>query len=115
MRSKGSSSPYKSEIQGKCPMQPRATRNVTNLDKDENFLVVFVNKCDHLPPMDETGASDPYLRVSWDNMVQRSMTLRGTLKPVFNAFFFFPVRMFNKKISDVKYRKNALQYELASK
>jgi centrosomal protein CEP76 len=99
-----------------CPMQPSAS-SLLHLRKKEKHLVVSIKKCEGLPVADpEFGWSDPYLRVSWDNMMKRSWVSPNTTRPVFNINFYFPVRMFSTKLESVRsYRDTALQYELQSK
>lgn len=99
-----------------CPMQPSAA-SILHLKRKEKHLVVSVNKCEGLPVADpEFGWSDPFLRVSWDNMMKRSWVSPNTTRPVFNINFYFPVRFFSPKLeSDRKYKDTALRYELQSK
>jgi centrosomal protein CEP76 len=99
-----------------CPMQP-SEASLLHLKRKEKHLVVSITKCEGLPIADpEFGWSDPFLRVSWDNMMKRSWVSPGTTRPVYNLNFYFPVRFFSSKLeNDKKYRDTALQYELQSK
>jgi len=116
MRSKGHKGVEIEEIPGGRPEQLKTNAMVTNLNRNEPHLIVFVKKCQGLAAGDpDKGTSDPYLRVGWDNMFQRCPTLRGTTRPVFNWFFYFPVRVFNPNLYKRKYWKNALTEELKSK
>jgi centrosomal protein CEP76 len=98
-----------------CPMQPAAA-SISHLKQKEKHLVVCVNKCDGLPVANpDFGWSDPYLRVSWDNMVKQSWTSPQTTRPVFNINFYFPVRLFSPKLETRRYSHTALLYEIQSK
>mmetsp|Transcript_8831 Transcript_8831/g.16885 ORF Transcript_8831/g.16885 Transcript_8831/m.16885 type:complete len:1327 (+) Transcript_8831:224-4204(+) len=103
------------EIPGGRPQQLRSALSVTHLTK-MRYLVVRVTKCEGLAVADtDTSSSDPYLRASWDNMVQLSPVLEETTAPVFNFTFFFPVRCFSPKVEKRRYQETALLYELKSK
>lgn len=43
--------------------------------------------------------------------MQKSPTLKNTVRPVFNMIFYFPVRLFNPRCMDRRYRDTALVYE----
>mmetsp|Transcript_98361 Transcript_98361/g.220198 ORF Transcript_98361/g.220198 Transcript_98361/m.220198 type:complete len:1301 (+) Transcript_98361:36-3938(+) len=105
------------EIPGGRPDQPKTSATVSHLkEATGRHLVVRVLKCEGLAVADpEKGASDPYIRVNWDNMDQRSPVLKNTLRPVFNHNFYFPVRLFNRRVEKRAYLKNALMFELKSK
>eukprot|EP00928_Gymnodinium_smaydae_P009832 TRINITY_DN13680_c0_g3_i1.p1 TRINITY_DN13680_c0_g3~~TRINITY_DN13680_c0_g3_i1.p1 ORF type:complete len:940 (+),score=143.00 TRINITY_DN13680_c0_g3_i1:58-2877(+) len=104
------------EIPGGRPEQRKSSSNVTHLNSKEKFLVVSVKKCEGLAAADgDKGTSDPYLRVCWDNMVQKSPILKMTIRPVFNHSFYFPVRLFNNRIMERRYQTTALVYEYRSK
>ena len=78
-------------------------------------LVVLVSKCEGLAIADEDkGVSSPFLRVSWDNMMQTSFVLKETIRPTFNHAFYFPVRFFNDKVTSRKYFNTAFLYEMRS-
>merc|ERR1719359_2537381 len=81
------------------------------------YLCVRVFKCENLPVADvEEGSSDPLLRILWDGVVQSSVVIPRTLRPVFNTTFYFPVRFFNDKVfKRKKYRDGLLPMELQSK
>mmetsp|Transcript_44166 Transcript_44166/g.127526 ORF Transcript_44166/g.127526 Transcript_44166/m.127526 type:complete len:1295 (-) Transcript_44166:231-4115(-) len=103
-------------IKGGRPQQPKSAATVGHLNRSEQHLVVKVFKCDGLAVADhDTASSDPYLRCSWDNMLQRSPVLKETVRPVFNFTFYFPVRLFNLQVKKKMYIDTALQYELESK
>merc|ERR1719188_1503865 len=48
-------------------------------------------------------------------MDQRSPVLKNTIRPVFNHNFYFPVRLFNRRVQNRAYLQNALMFELKSK
>lgn len=103
-------------VPGGRPKQPKSERTVSHLSKKEMHLVVRVAKCEGLAVGDtEFGTSDPFLRVLWDNGVQASQTIKGTLRPVFNFNTYFPVRFFNPKIMLPRHRETSLMFELATK
>jgi len=103
-------------VPGGRPKQPKSERTVSHLSKKEMHLVVRVAKCEGLPVGDtEFGTSDPFLRVLWDNGVQTSQTIKGTLRPVFNFNTYFPVRFFNPRIMMPRHRETSLMFELATK
>lgn len=65
------------------PEQPKGSGMVSHLSPKEQYLVVRISKCENLPIADfDSGSSDPYLRVSWDGMVQFSIILKRTVRPV---------------------------------
>eukprot|EP00746_Dinoflagellata_sp_MGD_P000196 gnl/MRDRNA2_/MRDRNA2_100357_c0_seq1.p1 gnl/MRDRNA2_/MRDRNA2_100357_c0~~gnl/MRDRNA2_/MRDRNA2_100357_c0_seq1.p1 ORF type:complete len:1229 (+),score=291.58 gnl/MRDRNA2_/MRDRNA2_100357_c0_seq1:146-3832(+) len=98
------------------PEQPKGATSVSHLNPKERFLVVRINKCESLAVADvDSGSSDPYLRVSWDGMVQFSPIIKTTVRPVFNMTFFFPVRLCYARMEKKDYQKEALVYELQSK
>lgn len=105
---------------GRRPEQPKGSTTVSHLNKDERHLVVKIRKCESLPVADfGSGSSDPYLRVSWDNMVMESQVIKESLRPVFNQSFYFPVRIvfpqMRKAINEIKYEETILRYELETK
>lgn len=107
----GQSVPSKTEV-----FQPRTSSSVGHLNSSEMHLVVQVRKCESLAIADEEkGVSSPFLRVSWDNMMQTSFVLKNTIRPTFNHTFYFPVRFFNEKITSRKYLETAFLYEMRSK
>merc|ERR1712008_365063 len=76
------------------PQQPRTKTAVSQLNPHERHLVIKVRKCEHLPSADfDTGFSDPFLRISWDGVIQTTPPIPETVSPVFNQVFYFPVRM----------------------
>ncbi|CAJ1415254.1 unnamed protein product [Effrenium voratum] len=96
--------------------QPRTSSSVGHLHSSEIHLVIRIQKCEGLAIADEDkGVSSPFLRVSWDNMMQTSAILKDTLRPVFNHTFYFPVRFFNDKVTARKYWETAFLYEMKSK
>jgi len=98
------------------PIQRVDSSNVTGLSKDEQYLVIRVDKCLNLPIADlSTCTSDPYLRVMWDEMVYSSNVIRATVRPVFKQLFFFPVRLFSPKLVERRYQENAFRYEIEDK
>eukprot|EP00927_Polykrikos_kofoidii_P057011 TRINITY_DN51115_c0_g1_i1.p1 TRINITY_DN51115_c0_g1~~TRINITY_DN51115_c0_g1_i1.p1 ORF type:complete len:1234 (-),score=191.66 TRINITY_DN51115_c0_g1_i1:83-3562(-) len=106
----------KEDIPGGRPYQPKSAVTVSHLNMREKHLVVKVTKCSGLAVAAPVrGTSDPYLQLIWDNMVQQSMVLKGTTRPVFNYTFYFPVRHFNVKCLARKYHETALRFEYASK
>mmetsp|Transcript_39243 Transcript_39243/g.98745 ORF Transcript_39243/g.98745 Transcript_39243/m.98745 type:complete len:1294 (-) Transcript_39243:41-3922(-) len=107
---------YTEDIKGGRPQQPKTATTVGHLNPMEKHLVIRVTKCDGLAVADvDTATSDPYLRCTWDNMVQKSGVLKETVRPVFNFNFFFPVRLFNRNLLKKTYRHSALKFELESK
>jgi centrosomal protein CEP76 len=107
---------YAEDIPGGRPRQPRSERTVNNMNKKEMRLVVRVFKAEGLAVGDaNTGSSDPYVRIIWDNMCLRSVVMRQTLRPVFNQSFYFPVRFFDTKVMQPKYEDKVLPLELESK
>jgi len=114
LRSKGVGN-YVEQLPLGCPVQPVAA-SIAHLKKTEKHLVVSISKCDGLPVADfDEGTSDPYLRVSWDNMVKKSWVASKTTRPVFNINFYFPVRMFSNKLESKRYKDKSLLYEIQSK
>mmetsp|Transcript_70355 Transcript_70355/g.153301 ORF Transcript_70355/g.153301 Transcript_70355/m.153301 type:complete len:1300 (+) Transcript_70355:110-4009(+) len=104
------------DIKGGRPRQPKTAATVGHLNPQEQHLVVRIVKCDNLAVADaDVGTSDPYIRCTWDNMVQRSPILKETIRPIFNFNFYFPVRLFNNRVKSKKYRDTALRFELESK
>lgn len=105
------------ELSHPRPGQPISTSTVSHLTKERQYLVVKVKKCVNLPVADvSTNASDPCVRATWDNMVLRSMTRKGTLRPLFDFSFFFPVRVvFPEVLYKKKYFDNILKQELEQK
>jgi hypothetical protein len=86
----------------------------------ERHLVVKVFKCEALPVADvDKGSSDPYLRVSWDNMVLKTPPIPETIRPIFNCSFYFPVRFtfhqLDHKKNLEKYEDTILKFELQTK
>lgn len=114
LRSKGVGS-YLDVLPLGVPVQPTEA-SIAHLKKRDTHLVVSINKCDGLAVANpDLGTSDPFLSVSWDNMLKKSWVARGTTRPVFNMHFFFPVRLFNPKLESQRYRELALLHELESK
>lgn len=109
--------PENEDIPGGRPRQPSSERTVSHLNKKEFQLVVRVSKAEGLAIGDtNTGSSDPYVRILWDNMMKQSAVQKATLRPVFNQSFYFPVRFFDTKVlSNARYRRKALPLELQSK
>eukprot|EP00930_Biecheleria_cincta_P037865 TRINITY_DN26016_c0_g1_i1.p1 TRINITY_DN26016_c0_g1~~TRINITY_DN26016_c0_g1_i1.p1 ORF type:complete len:1219 (+),score=214.11 TRINITY_DN26016_c0_g1_i1:71-3727(+) len=106
--------PLGKEYANKSPefQQPKLSNSVFHLSSSEKHLVVCITKCEHLAAADEEkGTSSPYAAVSWDSTVQYTPTLKDTLRPVFNHTFYFPVRFFNRKVLERRY-KDFLQDEL---
>lgn len=107
------------DFRGVRPEQPKTATSVSHLNKAERHLVVVVDKCQGLPVADiADGCSDPYLRISWNNMVAVSPTMKETLKPVFKYRCYFPVRMAGKmqRTADSERRhRGILKMELESK
>jgi len=106
------------DLRDQRPEQSPGSVSMVHLNKHERYLVVRVKKCEALPGSDETGLSDPFLRVSWDNMVQTSPINKQTVRPVFNHSFYFPVRIVFQEITpsnEKKYEKDILYYEIQSK
>jgi centrosomal protein CEP76 len=56
-------------------------------------LVINVDKAQGLPIADiDDGSSDPYIRVTWDNITKQSPVMAENLNPVFKYRAYFPVR-----------------------
>eukprot|EP00928_Gymnodinium_smaydae_P005861 TRINITY_DN1202_c0_g1_i1.p1 TRINITY_DN1202_c0_g1~~TRINITY_DN1202_c0_g1_i1.p1 ORF type:complete len:1308 (-),score=293.17 TRINITY_DN1202_c0_g1_i1:163-3918(-) len=109
-----------SDFRGVRPEQPKSSTTVSHLNKNERFLVVRIRKCENLPVADfDVGSSDPYLRVSWDNMVMTSGVIQMSVRPVFNQSFYFPVRtvfpQLKKEANQLKYEDSIFKYEVESK
>jgi centrosomal protein CEP76 len=120
LRSKGMKE-FEHDFRGMRPEQLKTATTVSHLNKSERYLVVRVKKCESLPVADfDTGSSDPYLRVTWDNMVMLSPTVRQSLRPVFNQSFYYPVRQVFPEMRmgskfEKKYQESVLKFELESK
>lgn len=118
-KSKGYPRP-ETDIPGGRPQQRQGMRSVHDLVKGDRHLVVRVQKAINLPVADaETNSSDPYVKVMWDGMLQKSITLKATVKPVFGCSFYFPVRFFDSKLvtrfEGRHDKEKALVYEMDSK
>jgi len=119
LRSKGMKSD-ELEYREKRPEQPKSSTTVSHLKPNERHLVVKVQKCENLPIADfDEASSDPFLRVSWDNMVMTSAVIYKTIRPVFQQNFYFPVRIVFPQVSkpgnEKKYEHDILMFELESK
>ncbi|CAE8695613.1 unnamed protein product [Polarella glacialis] len=120
LRSKGMKEP-EFDFRGERPEQLKTATTVSHLNPSERYLVLRVKKCESLPVADvDTGSSDPYLRVTWDNMVMLSPIIMQSLRPVFNQSFYFPVRQVFAEMrmgskAERKYQETILRYELVSK
>lgn len=107
------------DFRGTRPEQVRTAISVTHLKCSERHLVVHVRKCESLP-LGTCGDSDrdPFVKVSWDNMVLVTPSIRS-LRPVFNHSFYFPVRLCPElrmaSKYERKYQETILKYELTSK
>lgn len=99
------------------PEQMSAGSMASSLDLKMRYLCIRVFKCENLPVADvEEGSSDPLVRILWDGVVQSSMVIPRTLRPVFNTTFYFPVRFFNDNVfKRKKFWDGLLPMELQSK
>lgn len=96
--------------------QPRTSSSVGHLNSQEVHLVVRVQKCEGLAVADdEKGSSSPFVRISWDNMMQTSPVLKDTIRPAFNHTFYFPVRFFNERVTSRRYLETAFRLEMKAK
>eukprot|EP00916_Digyalum_oweni_P013913 GHVL01022739.1.p1 GENE.GHVL01022739.1~~GHVL01022739.1.p1 ORF type:complete len:348 (+),score=59.48 GHVL01022739.1:1029-2072(+) len=73
--------------------------SIEYLDLNEQHLVVRIIKAEKLAIGNlEKGTSNPKVKVKWDGIVQWSGPRSGTCNPVWNEFFYFPVRLISDKL-----------------
>lgn len=100
-----------------APMQPPDSLVLFHLKPGEQYLVVELQGADGLPIADsDFGSSNPFARVKWDNMVQQSPVVEGSLSPTWAHTFYIPVRTTDEQIrTNPQFYRSLLPVEMASK
>jgi Ca2+-dependent lipid-binding protein len=57
------------------------------------ILRVSINKAEHLPGMDLSGLSDPFVKLHYDGKMQKTNVIRESLDPEWNESFDFEYKV----------------------
>lgn len=100
-----------------APVQPHSSLVAFHLSPMLQYLIVDLHSADGLPVADmDVGSSNPFVRITYDGMVQQSEWIEGTLHPLFNHTFYLPVLVTDERIrTDKDFFKRLLPLEMQSK